>query len=120
MNEPKRVDWAQITPHVPRQWSKVGRPHPIPTGALFIVAQPTGFGTTLHAILQYHTGTDTVLGFEPDGKRQAQYHSNAAARQAIEQWAQVINAAPAPDDPMVSAAYLGDHDDEPVDEVDRG
>lgn len=102
---PAPINWSQITPHLPRSWDKVGRPFPIPTGALFIVGQQVPHIGKRFTVLQYHTGTDKILGFEPD-ERQVSYGTNKDARRAIAHHAERINAER--------------HDVEPSDEYDDG
>jgi len=112
---PAHVDWSQITPHLPRKWGKIGKPFAIPTGALFVVSQDVPYVGKRFTILQYHTGTDKILGFEPYG-RQVSYGTNKDARRAIEKEAARINAGEDVD-PEPERIDLGAiHDDaEPTD-----
>lgn len=89
--EPKHIDWSKITPHLPRKWGKVGKPFPIPSGALFIVSQDVPYVGKRFTILQYHDLTDKIVGFEPDGN-QVSYGTNAQARAEIVKHAARVNA----------------------------
>lgn len=112
---PAHVDWSQITPHLPRKWGKIGKPFAIPTGALFVVSQDVPYVGKRFTILQYHTGTDKILGFEPD-ERQVSYGTNRDAREAIARHAARIIAEAYEADLRIHDTLPDDYDDaEPTD-----
>lgn len=85
---PRPNHWPVFTDLLPRRWTRIGHPIPVPGGFVFIVGTPV-MGRMLYPIIRYVADGHSLLPVLDDG-HPVRYRNSRDARNALPHVAHTI------------------------------